>query len=272
MHCAERRYEESGFRQAIYNETLPDGSVYRPPGATATRWRAYQANELCHAAMASLFNGLMRMQANDYLTGVQPGELVSAFASSLAPALKHSTQTWRAWATGDIGDWIGLEQDLADSIAPCLSGEPKGADDTAALAEAVRLLAILWGRWGSGQGGVTGVVSHYAGPGSRSLSAVLSTLSATQDAPVTDAVAAVCRRHIIGDHLAIAGRKLVTTGRDTYHFTVADGLLADGKWRAYDYTSPRLNNLARFLADARLLEGHQPTQDGIAFLKEYQAA
>jgi hypothetical protein len=139
------------------------------------------------------------------------------------------------------------------------------------LAQAVRLLAVLWGRWVDESSGLIELVDRYASAGGSSVSAVLATLSAARDKPVAEAVGRACRRHIIECHQGIAARKLATAGRDTFHFTMEDGVLSNGRRRAYDYTSPRLANLSRFLADARFIDGNTVTKDGLAFLKEYEA-
>jgi hypothetical protein len=132
---------------------------------------------------------------------------------------------------------------------------------------------VLWARWGSGAETevktVIGWIRNYAGNGGRSLCPILETLSAERDRPVADAIAAACRRHIIAGHLAVAGRKLIATGRDTHHFTLVDGLLADGLSREYVYTGPRLANLARCLEDAGLQRAGLPTEDGLRFLEDH---
>lgn len=47
-------------------------------------------------------------------------------------------------------------------------------------------------------------------------------------------------------------------GSNAYHFTLADGLLADGRLGKYGYTTPRLGNLITFLSDAALCMDGKP--------------
>jgi hypothetical protein len=263
---------EWGFRRSAYNQQLPDGTSYHPNGATVARWRAYQANELCHAAMASLFNGLMQAQVDGYPGGANPDDLISAYLSRISSELEDADRPWRSWAADEISDLFGREHDLETAIQPCLKYEENPAPTMAGLAQAVRLLAVLWARWADGQGGLTELVDRYAGPGGSSISAVLSTLSAAQEASVQEAIGLACRKHIIECHQGIAARKLATAGRDTFHFTMEDGVLSNGRRRAYDYTSPRLANLGRFLADALFIDGNLITPEGLEFLKEHEPA
>lgn len=48
--------EERLVRQAFYQRTLPDGKPYPVRGQVIDRWRAYQANELCHIALEAWLN------------------------------------------------------------------------------------------------------------------------------------------------------------------------------------------------------------------------
>ena len=136
----------------------------------------------------------------------------------------------------------------------------------------MRLLGVLWARWASGDEGVTHIVAQYTGRGGRSLTGVLASLTEMADATVGDAVAWALRREALLGHLDIAARKLIASGRDTYHFISSDGLMMDGQWRAFDFTNPRLGNLSRFLADGRLHEDCRVTSDGHHFLASYAAA
>jgi hypothetical protein len=87
---------------------------------------------------------------------------------------------------------------------------------------------------------------------------------------VEQAIRSAIRRHLVADHLKIAGRKLAASGTFTYHFTLSDGVIADGRLAEYAYTNPRLRNLIRFLRDAHLYDGAAVTPAGTRFLNEGQ--
>jgi hypothetical protein len=260
---------EWGFRRAAYHRRLPNGTPYRPAGSTAAVWRAYQANELCHAATAALFNGMMQSQVDKHPAGTNPDALISAYIAGIAAELENVDVPWRTWAGKEGKDWLDREDDLARTVEVCLLDEGKPAPSKTDLAHAIRLLAVLWYRWAGEESDLARLVHGHTGPGGNSISTVLSTLSAAQELPMTAAIVTACRRHIIDSHQEIAVRKLTATGRDTYHFTIEDGILSNGRRRAYDYTSPRLANLGRFIADAGFVKANAITADGLAFLEEY---
>jgi len=87
-------------------------------------------------------------------------------------------------------------------------------------------------------------------------------------ASARDAILHLVRRHVVTDHLAIAGRKLAASGTFTYHFTVSDGVVSDGRPANYTFTNPRLRNLMRFVRDADLYDGTAVTPGGTRFLDE----
>jgi hypothetical protein len=271
MRSGNSKFDENRFRETIYSGFLPDGGAYDPAGETAERWRAYEANELCHAAMASLFNGLMLHLEGQFPIGAEPDQLTTAFLGPIAAELGAEAETWRAWVARDAKGRVGEEHELAGLISSCLSKEAEGAKDSAVLAQAVRLLGVLWVRWVD-TGNVIDIVKRHAGNSGRSISAVLATLSAEENTPLTDALAKAIHTHVIDGHTVVAGRKLISSGRDTYHFMTANGRISNGKWRPYLYTSPRINNLARFLADAQMHDGQQPTAEGLKFLENHEAA
>jgi hypothetical protein len=258
--------DEPGIRRALYNRKLPNGSAYAGSGLTLDRWRAFQANELCHISFEVLLNGLLAQQ-QEYPLGVEPHLLVSKLLEPLLAALKTEGRSWRDWAA-EIGSVFGgSEESLADQILLSLD-DVKLASRPESLSSALQLIATLWFRWGGGDGAVRHTIQVHAGTGGRSLSGVLQTLDDQASSSVEQAVRETIRRHIITDHLAIAGRKLAASGTFTYHFTLSDGVLSDGRLAVYGYTNPRLRNLIRFLRDADLYDGTEVTRAGTRFLNE----
>jgi hypothetical protein len=250
---------------------MPDGSPFDPDLQIINLWRAYQANELCHAALAALFNGLMSTAVAGP-SRLQPAVLCRTFAEEVSARAGAANRLWGDWA-GDAGaEGSGQERSLQEELVLCLDGTHGGAGNFAGLTAAVRLLATLWARWAGGDGDVLMLVRRHGGPSARSIASVVGTLEEHSSAATGEAVAAVLLRHAVREHLGIAARKLLSGGLDTYHFTLADGLLGDAVCRRFFDTNPRLGNLSRFLEDAAFHQNHRITADGSAFLRAHGLA
>jgi hypothetical protein len=260
--------DQTAIRRAFYNRKLPNGSTYAAPGVTLDRWRAFQANELCHISFEALFNGLLAKSQDDPL-GVDPHLLIGELLDPILSALKIEGQTWGEWATEAGSGFAESEESLAQDILSSL-GDPRQASSLDGLSSALQLIATLWFRWGSDGRSVRDTIQHFAGSGGRSLAGVLRSLDNQAAQTVEKAMRDVIRRHLITDHLAIAGRKLASSGTFTYHFTLSDGVVSDGRIAAYGYTTPRLQNLIRFVRDAGLFDGMAVTQAGARFLNDSQ--
>ena len=260
--------DENAVRRAFYNWALPDGSHHPRSGQTIDRWRAFQANELCHISLEALLNGLLS-QLQKHLRGCEPLPLINGLIGPVLSEMAAEGQSWQEWATTVGVDHIEAEEELAEPILSAL-GNVALAESPGAISSALKLLAVLWSRWGSGAAGVRETIERYAGRSGRSLGGVLRTLDANSSKDVGQALAQAIRRHVISDHLVIAGRKLSASGTFTYHFTLSDGVVSDGRLTVYAYTNPRLRNLMRFLRDADLFDGTAITQAGTRFLNESQ--
>jgi hypothetical protein len=260
--------DEKAVRRAFYNRVLPDGSIYAPPGKTIDIWRAYQANELCHIALEALLNALVtRLQHKP--TGEHPDTLIADTIGPIVGSSKPGEVSWEDWAE-DVGVAnTGSEETLAEPILAALQ-DTALAEDRAMLESAMALLAVLWARWRSTESSVRGAIEKHGGKGGRSLVALTRTFDSQAKSPILQAVAKAVRIHVISDHLAIAGRKLAASGTFTYHFTSADGVLADGRTATYGYTNPRLRNLVRFLRDTGLYDESGVTSVGKKFLNDCQ--
>lgn len=260
--------DEKAMRRAFYNRVLPDGTMYVPSGTTAELWQAYQANEFCHIALEAILNALVsRLRRKP--TGEDPDTLIAETIEPILRASDADAVSWEEWAT-EIGIAnAGNEDALAEPILIALQ-DPTLAEDQPVLESAIALLAVLWTRWGSSEEGVHEAVGRHAGKGGRSLSGVIRTFDGEAKLPTLRAVTQAIRRHVVSDHLAIAGRKLAASGTFTYHFTSADGVLADGQIASYGYTNPRLRNLVRFMNDAGLYDSSGVTAVGKEFVHECQ--
>lgn len=261
------KHKEDDVREAFYNGLMPGNQPFDAPGETIKIWRAYQANELCHAALAAIFNATLN-HAEWHVDEPAPDDLCRDVADRLAGAASAAS-TWADWAEGCGTRFMRKEAELEKKIRLCLvklaqqDGLPAGA------LESVQLLGTLWDRWSRGQDGVLAVIDRHSGGGARSLSAVLRTLNDHRHARFAEALAAVMRRHLVRQHLEIAGHKLLANSLDTFHFTIEDGRVRECYTRAFFNTAPRLTNLSRFLEDARYHEGNRLTADGHAFLDSH---
>ncbi|KIL96891.1 hypothetical protein CCC_01384 [Paramagnetospirillum magnetotacticum MS-1] len=260
--------DETGVRKAFYNRHGPDGSPYRVTGLTIDRWMAFQANELCHIAFEAILNGLLT-ELQKYPLGLEPNLLITKLLAPLLAKLGTSGRSWRDWSAEIGEEFIGSEEALAEPILSTLR-DVKLASNQDGLSSALQLIAALWHRWGGEDTSVRTMIEGYAGRGGRSLSGVLRTLDAQASNTVEDALMQTIRRHLIADHLTIAGRKLAASGTFTYHFTLSDGVVSDGRVTNYAYTNPRIKNLIRFLRDANLYDGSTVTKSGTRFLSENQ--
>lgn len=261
--------DEKSVREAFYNRRVPDGSAYSASGVTIDRWKAYQANELCHIACEAILNALL-VELQKYPLGRDPNLLLKNLLKPALAKLGAGGRSWHDWASELGANFVGYEEALAEQILTTLS-DVESASNSDGLSNALQLVATLWLRWGDdGDTSVRDMIERHAGNGGRSLSGVLRTLNAEASNMVEDVLQQTVRRHLIADHLTIAGRKLAASGTFTYHFTLSDGVMSDGRITTYGYTTPRLRNLIRFLQDAQLYDGSVVTDSGMEFLNENQ--
>lgn len=256
--------DEQPLRRAFYARKAPDQSAITITGATIDGWRAYQANEYGHVALECVLNGIVSLLP-DFGGGAAPATLIAAL---LERALESDvlSQSWASWANSlSEND----EDDLAGPILRVIA--QGGSGDGKTWQAALKLLAVLWVRWGDNQLGVRDEIARGAGPTGRSLAGVLHALNAASNGDVAGVLRSVLQRYIVAEHMTIAGQKLAGSGTFTYHFLLADGEMSDGQLGKYTYTTPRLQNLTRFMGDAGLHAADKVTAEGRRFLDAYQA-
>lgn len=260
-----RSSDDPALRRAFYARVTPDGSPIDIPGETIDGWRAYQANEFGHVSLECLLNGLITCL--DRFGGA--GSPDAAIDVLLEAALERPARAagWRSWAFGVTEETN--EDKLSEPILTDLAQAAGGSGIV--WRNALQLLAVLWVRWADNQLGLLHEIFRGAGSGGRSLAGVLASLNAISNGSVQEALTRVLQRHVISEHMAIAGQKLAGAGTFTYHFLLADGEMSEGQIGAYGYTNPRLQNLTRFLSDAGLHEGDRVTPTGARFLNAHQA-
>jgi hypothetical protein len=256
-------------RLALYHGYTSDQVPYEPGGTHIQRWRAYQANELCHIALEALLNG-MAYVLNENDVAMEPNELTSRVISIAMPS-SVSEQVWSEWAWHDSTECQD-EDDLSQVVTEGLKRYNERSGDPDLLKCAVQLLHILWKKWRIDDD-LKNEITQHAARKNCSLAAVLNTFNEHQKSSIKEALSAVLRRHVIAEHLAIAGIKLGASGRFTHRFMLEDGNLSNGRIAEYGYTNPRLINLANFLADAKLINANGTlTETGTQLLNETQPA
>lgn len=261
-------WDERSVRRAFYQRVLPDGKAYSGRGHVIDRWRAYQANELCHIALEAWLNRIAAALLDE---PVPPAKLLADIVASSLPASVRK-MPFAKWALEVSSASKEVEEDLSAAITQALQRPNDTARSSDVLLSAAKLLAVLWQKWADGAHGVREEVAVFSVHGGSSLAGVLATLTEQKDAAAGTALAATLRRHIIEGHLAIAARKLAS-GTFTYRFLLEDGVLSDGWIAPYAYTNPRLSNLAQFLLDAKFVDGDGTlTQTGLKYLNAHQPA
>ena len=261
--------DEAAIRRAFYHRMLPRNRPYNQTGQIIDRWRVYQANELCHLALEVWLNAVA-LRIDSYAVGVTPEKVIGDVITGAFEA-RELQGSWQDWATAIGKADLAQEEEITELVLQAL-GDLELAQEKTVLQAAVKLLAIVWARWGGGEGGVRKQLQHYAGVGGRSLTQVLASFDAyaARDAPA--AVSVVLQEHVVESHLTIAARKLAASAKFTYRFTLSDGVLSDGTTTNYGYTNPRLRNLGRFLRDAKLCIEDSLTAAGEKFLDENKPA
>lgn len=256
--------EDAGeLRRELYVQdnigTAIDGSLV----GNLTGWRAYFVNELCHIALELLLNALTyRINAS---AGISPDALSRKIASM---ALRTADATT---PLGEVADArrltsLALEHETGVELAE-LAGAAADPNKKQ-MRSAVDLLFSLWRRWGADV--VMQRILADATSAGRSAAGIFCLLDEMTDRPTLDALAALLRRFIIGNHLLIAGEKLAG-GTYTYRFIVDENGLVDGNPAEYTFTNPRISNLITFAYDGGLLDEDGEVADaGKALLNAVQ--
>lgn len=264
-------FDQTALRQAFYQRTLPNGEIYNPGGKIIDRWRAFHANELCHVSLEALLNG-MTYVISHRIDGIAPGKLARDLVRSAIPS-KERNISWEKWASSANKGITHAEEALSREVLDGLKRYKERASDPQVISAAANLLGVLWNKWAAGAQQVRDEIARFSVRGGTSLTGVLATLNGVAHSSVTEALETVVRRHVIADHLVIAGRKLALSGKYTYRFVLEDGLLSNGLVTEYGYTNPRLGNLATFLVDAKLVDGDgNITDTGIRLVHDFQPA
>ncbi len=112
------KHKDDHVREAFYNGLMPGKQPFEAPGETINVWRAYQANELCHAALAAIFNVALN-HAEGHADGVAPDVLCAEVAGRLAEAV-GATASWADWAEACGDRFTQNEAELEETTRLCL--------------------------------------------------------------------------------------------------------------------------------------------------------
>lgn len=240
------------YRQA-WRSNAEDGDV------NLDGWRAYFINEFCHIALEVWLNAVVGV------TEARTAPSVSDAASFVAEVA--------------VGDTESTIESLAEDVSlPDLAGEyaltsvlrdaaSSGTMPNAvAIKGAATIILSLWRRWGA-KDRVRHILSEATVEG-RSAEGLFHFLDALVDERAGKVITTMVRKFVIANHLVIAAHKLASGGRMTHRFTLEDGLIVDGQYGKYTFTTPRIYNLLTFARDASLVdrETDKLTAEGEAFL------
>lgn len=238
--------DADGLRRELYVQDNIGTVAEESLAGNLIGWRAYFVNELCHIALELLLNGLTyRINAT---AGDNPDTLSREIASK---ALRTSDVAKPLVEVADsrrLGS-LALEHETGVELAE-LAGTGEEPDKKQ-MRSAVDLLFSLWRRWGADIA-LERILADATTAG-RSAAGIFRLLDVMTDRPMLDALAALIRRFIIGNHLLIAGEKLAG-GTYTYRFIIDESGLVDGNPAEYTFTNPRIGNLTTFAYDGGLLD------------------
>lgn len=238
--------DATGLRRELYVQDNIGTVAEKSLAGNLTGWRAYFVNELCHIALEVLLNALT--YRINVTTGSNPDTLSREIASK---ALRAADAATPLAAVADVRRLAGLALEHEAGVELAQIAVAAEDPNKKQLRGAVDLLLSLWHRW-SADVTMARILAGATTAG-RSAAGIFRLLDAMTDRPTLDALAALIRRFIIGNHLLIAGEKLAG-GTYTYRFIVDESGLVDGNPAEYTFTNPRIGNLITFAYDGGLLD------------------
>ena len=251
------------IRSLFYEQHFEDSKITSKHVENLNRWRAYQANELCHVALELILNDVSH-EIDTHMGGVEPSIAVANVISRAFSKNDKHDSSLKMYAD-ELKTSATLNQDCeaGTSIVRSLSDSQQRPNFEMVL-EACNLICILFSRWKD-----SGEIFKALDPKAnfnRSLAAVIQIMTRLEDRLTTEALSEVIRQFVISNHLHIAGNKLANSGTFTYRFLSEDGLLKDVRLTDYAFTTPRIFNLLWFAEDVGLIKNETLTPAGIEFL------
>ena len=272
---AEGRVDASTVRWALYSAYDSTGVILPnvPTDEASQRdaWSAYQANELLHVCYEALMKYCL-----DVL-GVAPNgmpmdRLIGKVVGNLQAAL-GSPDTWEelvasidlpenAWSVSHGSSEFMLHK------AVLKMADPLVVTTSTSAAEAIRLLAVLYKRYGgllpqvAAQLPVIAEKSHL-----QSIVTELKYLRQHASMRLTDFLGQLIKRRVMDRHLWVAIHKFRAQGDYTFLIEDDEGRVRVRRKDGPVLTNPRLTSAITFLQDIHLLTPTGPTNAGIKILE-----
>lgn len=264
----------SAVRWALYSSH--DSAGARLPSLPADEtaqmhaWAAYHANDLLHVCYEALLKyalDVLGMAPN----GMPLDRLVSRVVADLQAVLS-GPETWEAFvASVDLSDNAGSANEATSEFTlhktTLKMADPLVVTTSAAAADAVRLLAVLYKRYSdlvpriAAQLPVVAAKTHL-----QSIVTELTYLRQHATMPLADFLGQVVKRRVIERHLWVAIHKFRGQGDYTFLLEGDDGRVRLRRKDGPTLTNPRLASAITFLQDIHLLSPAALTPAGLKVL------
>lgn len=269
------RVDADTVRWALYSAHDAAGanlpSIPADEGAQRDAWGAYQANDLLHVCYEALLKyslDVLGLAPN----GMPMDRLVGRVAVELHAAL-GDRETWEA-----LVDSINLPEnawsasqgvsEFALHKAVLKMADPLTVTTSTSAAGAVRLLALLYKRYGSlvpkvaAQLPVIAEKAHL-----QSIVTELAYLRQHATMPLGDFLGQLLKRRVIERHIWVAIQKFRGQGDYTFLIEGDEGRVRVRRKDGPALTNPRLASAITFLQDIHLLSPTAPTPAGLKVLE-----
>jgi hypothetical protein len=264
------------FRWACLAEALPDGRQWVLPQSlkpVASAWGAYQRNDLLNHALECLFWLVLRridagpltpQQVVDHVARLACAGIAATDDEPSQPPIDGTVSQWiaaceRTVGRIEAGPW---DETSTWSWAEALDAALGDENDAAVAAWAARLLGRLAsdsGRFSKHPFETVPQAAEMAAAHEIHLQSWLDRLKARSSEPAQSFIAEVILEWTVYRHLRVATRKLAAQGVSTFKTRPERGrlVLASEDIPLPTFTSPRLRQAHRILADLHLLEVDQ---------------
>ncbi|MEP7247051.1 MAG: hypothetical protein ABI885_25665 [Gammaproteobacteria bacterium] len=266
--------DPNGVRWGLYAEQSFEGQPLGWPNAElerhASRWRAYQANDLSHLC----FETLLKFQLDhleNHPRGVPLEQLVDECVQLIAQSARQEISSWGAFVDGieleenAAGESEHSEASLSDRV---LETRDAGFLCTPSLAwDALRLLAILQRKFEASREVVQMEFAHLNPMSARSLWSEMAFLIDKRKTSFVESVRLILNERVMRRHVWVAAQKLRTQNDYTFLFDADDGKVRLRDKDGPVQTVPRLAQALAFLRDIHLLDADGLTPLGQAALE-----
>lgn len=269
------RVDANAVRWALYSSHDAAGASLPPlpadESAQRDAWGAYQANDLLHVCYEALLKyslDVLGLAPNGMPMDRLMGRVVTALHAALG-----GHETWEelvasidlsenAWSTSQGVSEFALHK------AVLKMADPLAVTTSTSAAGAVRLLAVLYKRYGSlvpqvaAQLPVIAEKTHI-----QSIVTELTYLSQNATIPLADFLGQLVKRRVMERHLWVAIHKFRGQGDYTFLIEGDEGRVRLRRKDGPALTNPRLASAITFLQDIHLLSPTAPTPAGLKVLE-----